>query len=33
MSSMQLVTSLQTDVKFIAGIQSELLVETQIRLS
>lgn len=32
MSSMQLVTSLQTDVKLIAGIQSELLVETQIRL-
>ena len=33
MSSMQLVTSLLTDVKLIAGIQSELLVETQIRLS
>ena len=32
MSSMQLLTSLQTDVKFIAGIQSELLVETQFRL-
>ena len=32
MSSMQLVTSLQTDVKLIAGIQSELLVETQIRI-
>lgn len=33
MSSMQLVTSLLTDVKLIAGIQSELLVETQFRLA